>query len=87
VLEKLDAVADHLPQIVQLGAKDGTLDYQAIAREMLGIDDTSLYAEGDLSAIQQRLPEIQTRIEQRSGQIKQLAAATMEAKARQGGEE
>src|SRR5918998_4990549 len=27
VLERLDAVADHLPQIVQLGAADGQLDY------------------------------------------------------------
>ena len=85
VLEKLGGVADHLPQIVQLGAADGQLDYQEVAREMLGIDDTPLYAETDLAAIRQRLPEIQARIEQRSTQIGQLALATSQVKAPEGG--
>ncbi len=85
VLEKLGAVADHLPQIVQLGAADSQLDYQEVAREMLGIDDTPLYAETDLAAIRQRLPEIHARIEQRSTQIGQLALATSQVKAPEGG--
>jgi ribosomal protein L29 len=85
VLEKLGGVADHLPQIVQLGAADGQLDYQEVAREMLGIDDTPLYAETDLAAIRQRLPEIHARIEQRSTQIGQLALATSQVKAPEGG--
>ena len=85
VLEKLDAVADHLPQIIQLGAADGQLDYQAIARQMLGIDDTPLYAEADLTAMQQRLPEIRARIQQRSREIEQLVTATEQAKVAEGG--
>jgi ribosomal protein L29 len=85
VLEKLGAVADHLPQIVQLGAADSQLDYQEVAREMLGIDDTPLYAETDLAAIRQRLPEIHARIEQRSTQIGQIAIATSQVKAPEGG--
>jgi regulator of protease activity HflC (stomatin/prohibitin superfamily) len=84
VLEKLNAVAGHLPQIIQLGAQDGKLDYQAVAREMLGIDNTPLYAATDLEAIQQRLPEIRARIAQRSREIEQSAMTSAQAAALEG---
>jgi regulator of protease activity HflC (stomatin/prohibitin superfamily) len=72
VLERIESVAGRLPQIVQVGGAGGQLDYPAIAREMLGIDDEPLYAENDLQAIRQRLPEIRARIEERGAQLKQM---------------
>lgn len=85
MLEKIDAVAGHLPQLIQLGTTAGQLDYQATVRQMLGIDDKPLYAETDLTAMQQRLPEIRTRIEQRSREIEQIVTATEQVQAPKGG--
>jgi len=85
VLEKIAAVAGHLPQLIQVGTTAGQLDYQATARQMLGIDDKPLYAETDLTAMQQRLPEIRTRIEQRSREIEQIVTATEQVQAPKGG--
>ena len=84
VLEKLDAVAEHLPQMIQIGAMDGQIDYQAVAREMLGIDDTPLYATTDLAAMQQRLPQIRARVEKRAQEIEQFVAAAGQAKTPEG---
>lgn len=78
ILERIESVAERLPQIVQVGGSETQLDYSAIAREMLGIDDEPLYAESDMAAIRDRLPEIRSRIEARGIQLKQLA--TVEAK-------
>lgn len=73
VLERIEAVAERLPQIVQIGGADNQLDYSQIAREMLGIDDEPLYAESELAAIRDRMTEIHARIEKRGAQLKQLS--------------
>jgi regulator of protease activity HflC (stomatin/prohibitin superfamily) len=75
VLDRLEAVADHLPQIVQLGAADDQqIDFLATARHMLGIVDEGLYSEEDIQAIRQRLGAIQGRIRSRGEQLRQLEA-------------
>ncbi|HEX5688441.1 MAG TPA: SPFH domain-containing protein, partial [Roseiflexaceae bacterium] len=73
VLDKLEAVADHLPQIVQVGATDGQqIDFLDTARHMLGIVDEKLYSEADIQAIRQRTQTIQARIAARAEQLRRL---------------
>lgn len=79
ILDRLEAVADHLPQIVQIGKGDEKdIDYLAIAQRMLGVGDTQLYSPEDVAAIRDRLHVIQQRIQARAGQIGQLTAVEKE---------
>jgi regulator of protease activity HflC (stomatin/prohibitin superfamily) len=78
VLERLEGVADHLPQVVRLGADDGQpVDFLAIARRMVGTGDAPLYTAADMQTIRERMGEIQARIQQRSEEIERLR--TLEA--------
>lgn len=73
VLSKLEAVADKLPLVMNIGpeaSKD--IDFMAIARQMIGFHDESLYTDTDLQAIRERVNEITARIKERTGQITQL---------------
>ncbi len=73
VLNKLESVATHLPQIVHLGGADAQpIDYLVTARQILGIRDEALYSDVDLQAIRQRMTEINTRIKNRAEQIAQV---------------
>ena len=75
VLDKLAAVAGHLPQVVHIGAAaDEQIDFVAIARDMLGTRDEALYSDADIAVIQERMPEIRTRIKDRAGEIHRLTA-------------
>lgn len=80
ILDRLEAVADHLPQIVQVGGgAEAAIDYLAIAQRMLGIVDTDLYSPDDVAIIRTRMHEIRQRIRARADQIKQVVAAEREA--------
>lgn len=72
VLDKLQGMADHLPQLVQLGDDGHKLDYSQIARELLGIDDQPLYTEVDLQTIRSQLPDIRRRIDERGAQLRPM---------------
>jgi regulator of protease activity HflC (stomatin/prohibitin superfamily) len=75
VLDKVEAVADHLPQIVQIGAAGGEqIDYLATARNMLGISAEQLYSEVDLQVIRGRMSEIQARIQARDAELRRMVA-------------
>jgi regulator of protease activity HflC (stomatin/prohibitin superfamily) len=75
VLNRLESVAERLPQVVQVGSSaNEDIDFVAIARRMLGTSDEVIYSETDLQAIRQRLTQIRGRIQERSQQLKQLAA-------------
>ncbi|MEF3274315.1 MAG: SPFH domain-containing protein [Chloroflexus sp.] len=77
ILDRLEAVADHLPQIVQVGGSDETaIDYLAIAQRMLGITDTQLYSPDDVAAIRNRMSAIHQRIQERAAQIQQVLAVS-----------
>jgi regulator of protease activity HflC (stomatin/prohibitin superfamily) len=79
ILDRLEAVADHLPQIVQIGGGDErAIDYLAIAQRMLGTGDAQLYSSEDVAAIRDRLHVIRQRIQERAGQIGQLVVAGQE---------
>jgi regulator of protease activity HflC (stomatin/prohibitin superfamily) len=73
ILDRVEAVADHLPQIIQSGRSDvEQIDFLATAQSMLGIGDQPLYSAEEVGAIRNRLKEIQARILQRSQQIAKL---------------
>lgn len=73
VLEKLEAVADRLPQIVDIGAHaDQHVDFMAVARQMIGFQEDALYTDADLQSIRERVNQITARIKERAVQIKQI---------------
>ncbi len=74
ILDKLEGIADHLPQVVQVGdgADDG-LDFLVIARQLVGSRDTSLFSDADMAAIRERMDAIQARISERESEIEGLA--------------
>ncbi len=73
VLEKITAVANKLPQIVNLGpAEDNGIDFMAIARQMMGIEDKPLYTKEDIRAIRARSKDIMARIKERTVQLNSL---------------
>jgi regulator of protease activity HflC (stomatin/prohibitin superfamily) len=74
VLDRLEAVADHLPQIVQAGGDERQIDYLETARRMLGIAEAPLYSPDDVRTIRERMEQITARIRERGAQIEQLMA-------------
>lgn len=73
VLQRLEGVADHLPQVVQIGAQaEQGIDFVAIARHMLGTEGATLYTAADMQAIRERLEETHARIRDRAAQIEAL---------------
>ncbi len=77
VLDKLEAVADTLPQVLRIGDGDGrgAVNFLEIAREMIGTDDEPLYTPEDMQAIRERMEEIRTRIRERGEEIERVVAA------------
>ncbi|MGF1470782.1 MAG: SPFH domain-containing protein [Rubrobacteraceae bacterium] len=75
VLDRLESVAGRLPQVVQVG-EDGeqTLNFLAIARQMIGTSGEVLYTPEDMQAIRERMQEIQGRIEERETEIEELVS-------------
>ena len=73
VLDKITAVADKLPQIVNLGeAEKNTVDFMEVARQMMGIEDKPLYTEEDIRSIRARAKEIMARIKERTIKLNDL---------------
>ena len=79
VLDRLESVAGRLPQVVQVG-EDGeqTLNFLAIARQMIGTSGETLFTAEDMQEIRERMQEIQDRIEGREEEIGELASAEQE---------
>ncbi|MGH3087267.1 MAG: SPFH domain-containing protein [Rubrobacteraceae bacterium] len=79
VLERLEEVADSLPQVVQIGG-DGErpVDFLAIARRMVGTGDEPLYTPEDMQKIRERMEEIQARIRDREKELEALKTAAEE---------
>lgn len=75
VLDRLAALALHLPQVVNVGAAaDQQLDFMLIARNMLGVHDGSLYTDADMQRIRERMNDIMARIQERATHIRSLIA-------------
>jgi regulator of protease activity HflC (stomatin/prohibitin superfamily) len=80
VFDKLESVADRLPQVVQVGKQDGEgdVDFLEIARRMIGTKEEALYSPEDMESLRQRLQEIENRIRERQEEIDSLATAGTE---------
>ena len=88
LLEKLEGVADSLPQVLRIGSGDGaSVDYLRIAQEIIGQADTALFSEEDMDAIRGRLGEIRARIGERELEIRELVEDTDTKAARPGSED
>ena len=76
VLDRLESVAERLPQVVQLGENGGqTIDFLAIARQMIGTGGDPLFTSEDMQKIRERMPEIQERIREREQEIEDVVSA------------
>src|SRR5918992_4084413 len=75
VLERLAAVADRLPRVVQVGDSGGKVDFLEIARGMVGTGSEPLFTPEDMRAIRERMAEIQARIRERGAEIDRLVSA------------
>ncbi|WP_026118187.1 SPFH domain-containing protein [Nocardiopsis salina] len=73
LLDKLEAVADSLPQVLRIGSGDeASVDYLRIAQEIIGQTDSALFSEEDMADIRGRLAEIRDRISDREQEINAL---------------
>ncbi len=76
-LNKLEAVADKLPQIINIGpAGESNVNFMDVARKMLGVKGTPLYTPEDIRAIREKTNDITNRIKERNTQIQELNAGT-----------
>jgi regulator of protease activity HflC (stomatin/prohibitin superfamily) len=76
VLDRLESVAERLPQVVQLGENGGqTIDFLAIARQMIGTGGEPLFTSEDMQKIRERMEEIQERIREREQEIEDVVSA------------
>ena len=79
LLDKLEAVADSLPQVLRIGSGDAaSVDYLRIAQEIIGQTDTALFSDEDMAAIRGRLGEIQDRIARRQQEIEEIVEGDSE---------
>jgi regulator of protease activity HflC (stomatin/prohibitin superfamily) len=69
LLDKLEAVADSLPQLVQIGDGETAIDFLQVAQQLIGGADQVLFSEEDIAAIRVRLAEIEERIAAREPEI------------------
>ncbi len=73
MLDKLEAVAGHLPQVVNIGSDgDQSTDFMQIAQRMLGAHNATLYTPEDMQRIRERTEQIAARIRERKDKIDQI---------------
>src|SRR5690606_18395415 len=75
MLDKMESLAQSLPQIVRVGGESDGVDYLQIARELVGGQDHKLFTDEDMEAIRARQPEIAERVAGREGEIGHLLQA------------
>jgi regulator of protease activity HflC (stomatin/prohibitin superfamily) len=84
VLDRLEAVADRLPHVVQLGEDRDGVDFLAIARRLVGSTDAALFSEADMAAIRDRMKAIEERIRGREAEIQAVLSPAAQAAAAAG---
>jgi hypothetical protein len=73
MLDKLEGVAEHLPQVVNVGADgDQSTDFMELGRRMLGAHNATLYTAEDMQLIRERTEQIAARIRERAEQISKI---------------
>lgn len=72
LLARLEQVRDSLPQMVQIGGQDESVDYLKIAQGLVGGGSANLFSAEELDQIRQRRDEISARISSRESSITEL---------------
>ena len=73
VLDQLESAADDLPQIISIGESvTDSLDFMAISRQLMGVEEKPLYTDADLNLIKTRMTAIKTRIKERYNQLARI---------------
>lgn len=76
VLDRLEQVADRLPQVLRIGSGDAAaVDFLRIARGIIGEAGDELFTEEDMGVIRGRMDEISARISEREEEISALRSA------------
>ena len=75
MLDKMEGLAQSLPQIVRVGGNADGVDYLQIARELVGGQDDKLFSAEDMEAIQARKGDISERVAGRKDEIEVLLQA------------
>lgn len=78
MLDKMEAVAHSLPQIVRIGEETEGVDYLHIARELVGGQEGKLFSTEDMEAIRSRQHDISARVATRESEIGTLLQAPEE---------
>src|SRR5690606_14620736 len=75
LLDKLESVADSLPQVLHIGGADeSSVDFLRVAQGIIGESEAELFDDEDMAAIRTRLTEISERIASREAEIEALLA-------------
>ncbi|MEJ3749855.1 SPFH domain-containing protein [Actinomycetes bacterium KLBMP 9797] len=69
VLDTLEEVADHLPQLVHVGGA-ADVDFLQLARQLIGERGAELFSDADMATMRERLTEVARRIAEREPEIK-----------------
>jgi regulator of protease activity HflC (stomatin/prohibitin superfamily) len=73
LLDKLEGVAESLPQVVRVGGEEaGAVNFLAAAQELVGGPDTQLFTSDDMEAIRSHRDDIAARVEDRKDDIADL---------------
>ncbi|GLU48032.1 SPFH domain-containing protein [Nocardiopsis ansamitocini] len=73
LLDKLESVAESLPQVVQIGAADAaSINFLEVARQIIGSTDELLFSDADMAEVRGRLADISERISSREDEIAEL---------------
>ncbi|CAM4228266.1 SPFH domain-containing protein [Nocardiopsis rhodophaea] len=76
LLDKLEAVADSLPQVLHIGDGDeSSVNFLRVAQGIIGETDAALFSDDDMAAIRTRLQQISDRIASREAEINELLEA------------
>ncbi len=78
MLDKMESLADSLPQIVRVGGESDGVDYLQIARELVGGQDQKLFSDEDMEAIRARQAAIAERVDARQDELGDLLRAPEE---------
>ncbi|MFD3683336.1 SPFH domain-containing protein [Nocardiopsis sp. NPDC058631] len=88
LLDKLESVADSLPQVLRIGSGDAaSVDYLRIAQGIIGQADAALFSQEDMEALRSRLGEIRGRIGERQREIDSLIAQESGTRSEPAGED
>ncbi|NJP07037.1 MAG: SPFH domain-containing protein [Chloroflexaceae bacterium] len=73
ILNKMHNISGNLPSVVHIGPEsEQQIDFMQIARQMLGLQESSLFTNEDMRTIRERSNEVTARIKERSAQINKL---------------